>query len=1584
VLDTVAMLTELTLRTYEINPGLVEEHANAERRITQGGYGERQVYELIQNAADELRASPGGRVHVVLTGEHLYCANEGTPVTPQGAETILRMGVSRKRGGQIGRFGVGVKSVLEISRTPQFFSTTGAFGFDAEWSAEEIIEATHRGWEQRRIGQAPVVEETPVLRMARPLDATAERRSDPVLEELLTWATTVVRLPLLPRVVQRLSKDLSGFPSGFQLFSNHVGLVTLENRHVMPMFRREIRVEAEGVRHGIQESRTGAHASTSRWRVFRTEHEVPDEVRSTAGELHDRVVIDVSWAVPDYTVNSAGRHTVPVRLGEFWAFFPTNYATTLSGMLNAAWKTSEDRQNLYNASPLNEELLRVAAQLVVDSLPQLVVAEDPAAYLSLLPGRAKESRNWACKYLTERFWKLAAQAPSLPDQDGVLRRPFELNIHPKELSPEALRLWAEYPGRPANWVHRSVDAEVIRHGKMEHILEAAGEKTAASVRKWLEALVADGSVEASKAAIRVLSHLIETGHSLAAEARQAHIVLTEGDRLVAPVAGRVFKRTVEDGLRDDLTYVNTKISDVPEMLSHLERIGVRDADAQGRFQSVLDQGFAGYTPESWTRFWELLRSAGGPNKVRDIQQKLTRPQDVLHVRTVDGHWRPLPDCLAPGPVVPGDASRDAHIAVDLTFHSDDQVVLRNLGLRERPVGGYRPEGDQWFEVYQDAVYNAYLKSLPASAPRIQKTTLRLEGAPMAGPLHLFTRLSEEGRAAFLRATQDSDLVENWTQQVGRSAATRKAIMSPIRWLIRKHGFVQTSQGLKPVVEAVGPQLAQYDAVLPVAQELSAAKASKLGLPTTIMGVPASRWAGLLEQTLVSEDDGFVGNAYATLLRVDFEDFPEGTRCRVGNAWDRRNDGEIAVAETDGEYRDLIRHHVPALLVKDKAVAEQMRHTWGMLTVAQAIDKRIRHVAAGEPVALVDAYPALRRLGGHAQGLFLQRCTELEEIVRSSGKGTDTRALASARVDSTVLVLDSASPLDALVAADKELGLGLGAQRCAAVLDQQEKDLQDKAHQARVNVIRHSESIIDKIARLIDEDDLCAGLPPGLLDSEIAERGEHPDAHRIGEMAYNAYGDGILRHYAKDIAAPFNSPRSFDGSGAALRFVTDLGFPDSFAGARIPRLPEREEVRGPVEFPALHDYQERLAANLFGLLHSRTPQRAMLTLPTGAGKTRVTAEGVIRWIRAEGAPAGPILWIAQTEELCEQAVQSWKFVWSKVGADQPLVIDRLWGGNTAYPVTDRPQLVVATDAKLRVCLDTDAYAWLRQPALVLIDEAHVAISRTYTGLLEQLGLTSRETRRHLVGLTATPFRNDDDLTRRLAQRFGNRRLDEGIFTKPPVAELQELGVLSQVEHRELRGSDVQLSADELAEMKKFTSGRDDEEGQEGKGAFLPRAAEQRLAEDQERNRAVLDEIAAMDEDWPILVFATSVAHAKLLAAKLGDRGISAAAIDSATPMAERRKRIEAFRAGEIRVITNYGVLSQGFDAPATRAVVIARPVYSANNYQQMIGRGLRGRKNGGKDVCLILNVRDNITNHQRLNERLAFDKFEHLWQKGDAR
>ncbi|MEV6260256.1 DEAD/DEAH box helicase [Streptomyces sp. NPDC051784] len=1560
------------LETYRVDPGLILEHANGERRITQGGYGDRQLFELVQNAADEIASAPGGKVHVVLTSTHLYCANEGTPVTPDGAETILRMSVSKKRGGQIGRFGVGVKSILAVTNTPQFFSTSGAFGFDRAWSYEEIRKA--RGTSSDELFQAPV------LRMARPLDAGKERLTDPVLDTLLGWATTVVRLPLLPGAAERLGHDIHDaanradgnreFPARFQLFSHHVGTVILEDTRSMPPVRREITVDHDCFRHTIHETRTGRPQSTTTWKVFSHAHQPSEAARASAGEMHDRGTIDIAWAVPEYTGETV--LSTPRGRGEFWSFFPTKYPMTLSGALNGAWKTNEDRQNLLDSSPFNQEIIRVAARLVVDSLPHLAPAQDPAAYLPLLPGRNKDSEtlNWADKYLTEQIWKLTAERPSLPDQDGVLRVPRDIHVHPAPLNKvplkqEWLLMWSECPGRPSNWIHPSIESAEFRAGKVGHILEEARQRRA-HVREWLEALVIGGTVESSAVAIRILASMIRDASPFVSEARTARIVLTEESGLVAPVVGKVYRRTVQDGLRDGTTYVDPRLSEDESLIGDLTEIGIREADPRGRFIGVLEQGVANYGPQDWTRFWELFHSAGGNRVSGEVTARVPDPGGTLFVRTVDGRFHRMRECMLPGAVVPGDGSRDASVAVDPAFHSDDLLVLREFGMRDRPTHGHRPSDETWFEDYRATIYDSYCKTLSSNASRPNIARIKLEGSPVGGPLHLLELLSEEGRAAFVRALPDDSVIDTWTLQVGVQASTRKVIMSPLRWMLRRHGRVSTSQGVVPLAGAVGPQLHAYKDVLPVA-DISAEKARKLHLPVLVDEVPTKQWDRLLEQLRDSDDDAFVGRTYVMLTRLEV-DFPDQlTRCRVGSEWDARDDNEIAVAATDAEYRALRAEQIPALLAGGPQDADLLVRTWGMLRYADVISKEIRHVAAGEPVLLQDEYPTLRqRLGSTVNNRSLLRCSELEEVLRTP-QGSTTTPLDSAVQGTTVLVPDSADRLTTLVAADRELRWGLKESGCRAVLEAQARQEADHELQTALRRVRQATSVEEKLELLIGGTALRAGLPPGLLESEPPEPGGgEPSPRRIARLAYNAHGDGVLQVHARDLqlAYPSHAPSSFTGTSPAVKFVSEFGFPDSFAGARTPSLPPRVEVAGPTEFPRLHDYQERLAAKVFAMLDRFAPQRGMLSLPTGAGKTRVAAEAVIRWIKQMGELSGPVLWIAQTEELCEQAVQSWSFVWSKVGADKPLTISRLWTTNEAGPVTDRPHLVVATDAKLRNCLSTESYAWLRDASLVIVDEAHVAISPQYTEILAHLGLTAHETRRHLLGLTATPFRNTNDVeTRRLVQRFGATRLDDGVFPSgDPYAELQELGMLARVTHRELLGGTIELTHDEKTRADQMS--------------LLSKAAEQRLADDQDRNRRILEEIDAMDDDWPVLVFATSVTHAKFLAAKLKGMGITAASVDSATSPGERRRSIDEFRRGRVRVLTNYGVLTQGFDAPATRAVVISRPTYSPNVYQQMIGRGLRGPGNGGKEECLILNVRDNITNYDKA---LAFTQFEHLWR-----
>ncbi|MQY15795.1 ATP-dependent RNA helicase SrmB [Streptomyces sp. RB5] len=1502
-------------------------------------------------------------------------------MTPEGAETILRMSMSKKRGGQIGRFGVGVKSVLVVTDTPQFFSRTGSFGFDRAWSFEQIKAVPGVA------GRYGEDFDAPVLRMARPLDEAAERAGDPVLDELLGWATTVVRLPLLPGADRRLGRDMHGgrfegqtevreeFPIGFQLFSPHVAKVVLEDRRPRPVNRRVLTVRQDGGVRTVAEERTGAALATSAWQVFSVTHEPGAAARADAGELHDRVTLDVSWAVPalekDPKSGLYGSSRARGR-GRFWSFFPTKYEMSLSGMLNGAWKTNEDRQNLLDSSAFNVEMINVAADLVIDSLPELSPAEDPAAYLPLLPGRTKESISWADLQLIQSVWTRAAVRPSLPDQDGVLRAPSELRMHPRvdredhKRFSDWLRMWNECPGRPANWLHPSVEADSLRSGKVEHIREAAKQERA-SVREWLEALAACGTAEASAVAVRILADMIQSRSAHAVEAREARIVLTEEHGLVAPVPGQVFRRAEHGGLRESLVYVVGDLADDPSLARALSVIGINEADAEGRFISVLDQGFDNYRDGEWQRFWELFRRAGQARMSHKLQERVPEPKDTLRVRTADGRWRLVRDCMLPGAVVT--AGRDPSIALDLTFHSDDSAYLHQIGLRERPSSGHRPqEGEEWFDEYRDALHTAYLHKLDDRAPRPAEKTMKVEGAAIGGPLHLFRDLSEVSRAAFLRALPDDAVVDLWTRHYGRQANLRQPVKSPIRWMLRKYGTVATSQGIVQLKDAVGPQLADYRDVLPVAEGLSEEKARKLGLPTSIGDVPGDRWEALLDEVSRSEDDAFVGRTYVMLTRFEAE-FPEDslTRCRIGDEWGTRADNEITVAVGTVQYQALRTEQLPALLVPTAGDADLMVEKWGMLRFTDVISKETREVPDGPPVELLELYPSLRqRLSGTDRDVMVQPCSELEEVMRTPNGATPS-PLDAVRTGPIVKVRVPVDRETMLRLIDRELDLGLGPAGRRAVLEHQERMERDSAIRRVKNEVRDSDDVVRKIELLVGSDALLIGLPPGLADAEAeVNGGVEPSAHRIAQMAFNAHGDAVLQQHARDIQARIPSaPVSYTGSAAAVAFVSELKLPAAFAGSRTPAPPVTEIVDGPRNFPHLHAYQEDLVRNISTMLDRLAPQRGMLSLPTGAGKTRVTSEAVIRWVKQVGDLEGPILWIAQTEELCEQAVQSWKFVWSKMGAERQLTIGRLWSGNEVAEVVDNPHLVVATDAKLERCLSGDQYAWLRQAALVIVDEAHTAVTKRYTWILEQLGLTQYETRRHLLGLTATPFRNTNEAeTQRLVRRFGDRRLDQGVFPSgDPYKDLQELGMLAQVEHRTLEGGSIELTHDEKLLAERM--------------AVLSRPAEQRLADDHARSLRIVKEIESFPKDWPVLVFATSVDHAKYLTAMLNDRGVRSAAVDSTTSAQDRRARINHFREGRIRVLTNYGVLTQGFDAPATRAVVVARPVYSTNVYQQMIGRGLRGPKNGGKDTCLILNVKDNIDNFEN---QLAFTQFEHLWSR----
>ena len=191
------------IEAYRQMPGDLKEHYGIEQTVLAGGYGYRQVMELIQNGADaileasEVGARPpeNNKIQVLLQNSRLYVANTGARLSEDGVEALLSSHSSPKRGNQIGRFGLGFKSLLRLKgKIDLFTKASGALRFDPEMCRTQLQSEF-------------AVPYVPGLRLAWSLDES-ERAADPVLRAL-DWAETIVRAEVsTPDLVEHLRKEI--------------------------------------------------------------------------------------------------------------------------------------------------------------------------------------------------------------------------------------------------------------------------------------------------------------------------------------------------------------------------------------------------------------------------------------------------------------------------------------------------------------------------------------------------------------------------------------------------------------------------------------------------------------------------------------------------------------------------------------------------------------------------------------------------------------------------------------------------------------------------------------------------------------------------------------------------------------------------------------------------------------------------------------------------------------------------------------------------------------------------------------------------------------------------------------------------------------------------------------------------------------------------------------------------------------------------------------------------------------------------------------------------------------------------------
>lgn len=449
-----------------------------------------------------------------------------------------------------------------------------------------------------------------------------------------------------------------------------------------------------------------------------------------------------------------------------------------------------------------------------------------------------------------------------------------------------------------------------------------------------------------------------------------------------------------------------------------------------------------------------------------------------------------------------------------------------------------------------------------------------------------------------------------------------------------------------------------------------------------------------------------------------------------------------------------------------------------------------------------------------------------------------------------------------------------------------------------------------------------------------------------------------------------------GKHWARRFAAAFGFPKVYAGVvGHPGSPPYEDVEPHIPLPPLHDYQRELVAKLLQVLSApEGKNRALLSLPTGAGKTRTAVEALLGWWDGNESNRY-ILWIAQSDELCEQAIEAFREVWVDCGGKGTRKILRLyrcWGGYNALPEAYGDGVVVASIQKLYEIISTDTGRELLSDfaddvCAIVVDEAHHAVTSSYAAVMETFGITfgrAPATPVPLIGLSATPYRSADrEENTRLARHFYSQLLVPSLLGDEPIKTLRQRGILARVDHRVLE-TGRQFELNEAEEQRYRQMGQ------------LPDSFLRKVGEDPRRNAFLLKALLELPEDWPVLFFGCSVEHASAIAILLRRAGRTAAVVTGSTRRATRRHLIDEFRVGRIQVLCNYGVLTTGFDAPKIRAVVIARPTTSVVLYEQMIGRGMRGPLNGGTEECTVIDLADNIT---RFEGQMAYTRLRDAWR-----
>ncbi len=352
---------------------------------------------------------------------------------------------------------------------------------------------------------------------------------------------------------------------------------------------------------------------------------------------------------------------------------------------------------------------------------------------------------------------------------------------------------------------------------------------------------------------------------------------------------------------------------------------------------------------------------------------------------------------------------------------------------------------------------------------------------------------------------------------------------------------------------------------------------------------------------------------------------------------------------------------------------------------------------------------------------------------------------------------------------------------------------------------------------------------------------------------------------------------------------------------------------------LFDYQREMRD---AVLESFSSHNAvMCQMPTGTGKTHVLASVVSEYAK------GKTVWIiAHRRELIAQIEATWSsFYKSRRNAPDVRVMSIQWLSRNWATASESP------------------------PAMIVIDEAHHALADTYRELFNRYPSAKK------LGMTATPYRLSGK---------GFADLFDVLLQSKSIPEFVMMKRLSLFDYYAVpKDSKVRRR---IALLKKRGADGDYQVKELDLSLNTPQNIEY-----------LYNSLMRYAPGRKGIVYAINIDHAHAIAAYYGSRGLRCCAIDCTTPAKEREENIEAFRRGDIDVMVNVDIFSEGFDCPDVEFIQLARPTLSLAVYLQQVGRGLRKAK--GKKYCVIL---DNVGLHHTFGSPISKWRWDRIF-RGEA-